>query len=154
MNRLIRKYRTIFLVGARASWVRLLLQIIPLPRVLDRLHPGQVTEQRDLSGIDDVVYYLDRWLHLFPYNAKGNCFPRSLVLYWFARRWGYPVVFHCGVRKEGASLDGHAWLTLNGHAFQEPSQQWRRFTVTFCYPTSVETQQVESPVSHNQPAIF
>jgi hypothetical protein len=82
----------------------------------------------------DLVYYVDRWLQLFPYNKKGNCFPRSLALYWFARRVGYPVRFHCGVRKEVSNLAGHAWLTLDHQPFHETGQQWQRFTVTFSYP--------------------
>jgi hypothetical protein len=82
----------------------------------------------------NLVYYVDRWLELFPYNKKGNCFPRSLALYWFARRLGYPVRFQCGVRKDVSHLDGHAWLTLDRLPFHETGQHWQHYTVTFSYP--------------------
>ena len=114
--------------------VRLLLRAKSLPLVLERLNPPAVTGQPDKARMDDLTYYVDRWLQLFPYNAKGNCFPRSLALYWFARRSGYPVRFHCGVKKEASKLDGHAWLTLDREPFRELGQHWQGFTVTFSYP--------------------
>jgi hypothetical protein len=90
--------------------------------------------------LDDLAYYTDRWLTIFPYNVKGNCFPRSLTLYRLARRHGCHVQFHCGVAKIGETLAGHAWLTLDGKPFLEPADQWRRFTVTFSFPPSPEWQ--------------
>lgn len=135
MIRLAKKYWTVFRVGLVVMWVRFLLQVKSLPLVLDRLDARSMTGRIDEAVMEDLVYYVDRWLQLFPYNEKGNCFPRSLALYWFARRLGYPVLFHCGVRKEVSNLDGHAWLTLDRQPFHEPGQYWQRFTVTFSYPS-------------------
>ena len=81
-----------------------------------------------------MAYYVDRWLRLFPYNQEGNCFPRSLALYRLARRRGFPVRFHCGVKKGVSGLEGHAWLTLESKTVYEPGMFWRDFTVTFSYP--------------------
>jgi len=134
MIRLVKKYWTVLRVGLVVLWVRLLLRVKSLPLVLDRLNPRSMTGRLDEAVMGDLVYYVDRWLQLFPYNEKGNCFPRSLALYWFARRLGYPVLFHCGVRKEVSNLDGHAWLTLDRQPFHETGQHWQRFTVTFSYP--------------------
>jgi hypothetical protein len=121
-------------VAAIVSWIRFRLRGESLPAVLKRLDPGELSGEPDSARFEDLVYYLDRWLQLFPYNAKGNCFPRSLALYWFARRSGYPVSFRCGVRKEGAGLDGHAWLILDLQPFHEPGQHWQHFTVTYSFP--------------------
>lgn len=133
MRRLIRKYWKIFRIGILVLEIRLLLKFMSLPRVLSMLEPLSV-KPCDEEGTEDSLYYIDRWLGLFPYNPKGNCFPRSLALYRIARRAGYPVAFHCGVRKEGGKLDGHAWLMLDDRPFHEPSGYWRAFTVTFSYP--------------------
>jgi Transglutaminase-like superfamily len=138
MIRLAKKYWTVLRVGLVVLWVRLLLRVKSLPLVLDRLNPRSIMGRPDEAVTEDLVYYVDRWLQLFPYNKKGNCFPRSLALYWFARRLGYPVLFHCGVRKEVSNLDGHAWLTLDHQPFHETGQQWQRFTVTFSYPQDPE----------------
>jgi len=134
MLRPVKKYWTVLRVGLVVLWVRLLLRGKSLPMVLDRLNPHSMAGRLDEAVMGDLVYYVDRWLQLYPYNKKGNCFPRSLALYWFARRLGYPVLFHCGVRKEVSNLDGHAWLTLDRQPFHEKGQQWQCFTVTFSYP--------------------
>lgn len=134
MSRLVRKYRTVFRTGLLVLWVRVLLRFLKLPEVLGMLEPKALTHTTDEAAMEDLIYYVDRWLMLFPYNAKGNCFPRSVALYRLARPMGYPVRFHCGVRQAPSGLDGHAWLTLDNHPFHELSQQWRDFIVTFSYP--------------------
>lgn len=135
MKRVVRKYWLLLQVAAVVSWIRVRLRGESLPAVLTRLAPAALSGAPDPARFDDLVYYLDRWLQRYPYNAKGNCFPRSLALYWFATRSGYPVSFHCGVRKDGAGLDGHAWLTLDRQPFHEPGQHWQRFTVTYSFPS-------------------
>ncbi len=134
MKRVVRKYVMLLQVAAIVSWIRLRLRGEALPAMLKRLDPGALSGTPDSVWFEDLVYYVDRWLHLFPYNVKGNCFPRSLAVYWFARRMGYQVHFQCGVRKDASHLDGHAWLTLNRLPFHEPGQHWQRYTVTFLYP--------------------
>lgn len=124
----------VFRVGLVVLWVRLLLRYKRLPQVLDRLSPRSGKGTPDAAVMKFLAYYLDCWLRMFPYNRRGNCFPRALALYRFARQRGYPVRFHCGVRKEAAGLDGHAWLTLDSEAFHEPGTHWHAYTVTFSYP--------------------
>jgi hypothetical protein len=150
MIRLVEKYWTVLRAGLVVLWVRLSLRVTSLPLVLDQLNPRSMVERPDEAVMGDLVYYVDRWLQLFPYNKKGNCFPRSLALYWFARRLGYPILFHCGVRKEGSNLDGHAWLTLDCQPFFEPGQHWKQFTVTFSYPPDPVAGRVLASTSHRQ----
>jgi len=134
MIRTVKKYWTVLRVGLVVSWIRLLLRRKSLPLVLDRLNPRSMTGRPDEAVMGDLANYVDRWLQLFPYNKKGNCFPRSLALYWFARRLGYPVLFQCGLRKEDLNLDGHAWLTLDRQPFHETGQPSQCFIVFFSYP--------------------
>lgn len=94
--------------------------------------------------MEDVAYYVDRWLALFPYNLKGNCFPRALALFFFARRAGLPVQFKCGVMMLNQQLEGHAWLVLDGHVFLEPSSYWQSFTVTVSFPESLVSSRTRS----------
>lgn len=134
MIQMLSKYGTIALVGLLVCAVRFLLRWKSLPNVLGMLDRGAVAAGRDLATLEHRVYYLDRWLELLPYNTKGNCFPRAVTLYWLARRAGCPVRLHCGIKREGLKLDGHAWLTLDREPFHEPSDQWRQYAVTFSYP--------------------
>jgi Transglutaminase-like superfamily len=132
---LVRKYRTILQIGLVVLRIRVLLRFKTLTRVLEQFSPCSMVVEPDDAGMKNLAYYVDRWLRLFPYNRRGNCFPRSVALYRFARQRGYPVQFHCGVRKEAAGLDGHAWLTLDSKPFHEPGTHWQYFTVTFSYPS-------------------
>ncbi|MCC6140669.1 MAG: lasso peptide biosynthesis B2 protein [Nitrospira sp.] len=151
MTRIVRKYRMLLQVAAVVSWIRFRLRGESLPRVLKRLDPVALSGNPDQARFEDLVYYLDRWLQLLPYNAKGNCFPRSLALYWFATRSGYPVSFHCGVRKDKAGLDGHAWLMLDRQPFHEPGQHWQQFTVTYSFPSDrVGDREAMPPVSSHK----
>ena len=155
MLRLVRKYWTVLRVGLVVFRIRLLLRMWSLPRVLATLSPARVTGERDDSVMDDVIYYVDRWLQMVPYNRKGNCFPRSLAVYYFAWRSGYPVQFHCGVRMGYLSLEGHAWLTLSGEPFYELTQQWKNFTVTYsCPPDAAQGEtKLETASSDSSPAV-
>lgn len=136
------KYWNVLRTGLLVLWVRLLLHLTSLPGVLATLSSGAKMGSPDEAEMKKMAYYVDRWLGLFPYNQKGNCFPRSLALYRLARRRGYPVRFHCGVRKEVSGLEGHAWLTLESQTFHESGTLWRDFTVTFSYPPPPGLQSV------------
>lgn len=148
MRRLVRKYWTIISVGLLVLRVRVLLRFLSLPHALGLLEPKAGRSNPIGIPLDDLIYYVDRWLLLFPYNAKGNCFPRSVTLYRYARRAGFPVRLHCGVRKSHGILDGHAWLTLDGSPFHELSRQWQHFTVTFSYPAELPSTMAREQSAH------
>ncbi|HQX22839.1 MAG TPA: lasso peptide biosynthesis B2 protein, partial [Nitrospira sp.] len=126
---LVRKYRVIVATGVVVVGVRIASRLTSLRRLLGWL-VCEISADPDEHAMEDVAYYVDRWLALFPYNPKGNCFPRALALFFFARRAGLPVQFKCGVMKLNQQLEGHAWLVLEGHEFLEPSSYWQSFTVT------------------------
>ena len=77
----------------------------------------------------------DRFLGMFPANPRGNCLPRSLMLFRLARlQWlsrGYSIV---GVRRSDTELDGHAWLSLDGHPFLEHTRQHEHMAKTVTFP--------------------
>ena len=132
---LVRKYRIIVATGVVVVGVRIASRLTSLMRLLGWLVCERSADP-DECAMEDVAYYVDRWLALFPYNPKGNCFPRALALFFFARRAGLPVQFKCGVKKLNQRLEGHAWLVLDGHEFFEPSSYWQSFTVTLTFPQS------------------
>ncbi len=90
---------------------------------------------KDEHYIAKMANYTDALLGIFPANPKGNCLPRSLILFRLARLQGFPVVFHCGVRRSEEGLDGHAWLTLFNKPFLEPSNQHEEMVKTVTFPT-------------------
>lgn len=130
----MKKYWAVLCVGVVLFWIRLMLRVWRLPRVLVALTPGSVTAARNDSVMDDLTYSVDRWLHVVPSKRRGNSFPRSLALYWYACHMGYPVQFHCGVRMGYLHLEDYAWLTWNGEPFHELTGQWETYTLAYSYP--------------------
>ena len=47
----------------------------------------------------------------------ANCLSRSVVLWWLFRRRGLGAELRFGGRKEGELLEAHAWVDLDGKAF-------------------------------------
>ena len=140
---LVRKYRVIVATGVVVVGVRIASRLTSLRRLLGWFL-CEMSGDPDERTMEDVAYYVDRWLALFPYNLKGNCFPRALALFFFARRAGLPVQFKCGVMMLNQQLEGHAWLVLDGHVFLEPSSYWQSFTVTVSFPESLVSSRTRS----------
>ena len=140
---LVRKFRVIIATGVVVVGVRIASRLTSLRRLLGWLL-CEMSGDPDERTMEDVAYYVDRWLALFPYNLKGNCFPRALALFFFARRAGLPVQFKCGVMMLNQQLEGHAWLVLDGHVFLEPSSYWQSFTVTVSFPESLVSSRTRS----------
>lgn len=140
---LVRKFRVIIATGVVVVGVRIASRLTSLRRLLGWLL-CEMSGDPDERTMEDVAYYVDRWLALFPYNLKGNCLPRALALFFFARRAGLPVQFKCGVMMLNQQLEGHAWLVLDGHVFLEPSSYWQSFTVTVSFPESLVSSSTRS----------
>ena len=119
-------------VALIAIWVS--LRWVKLPRLLEWLSPSRPFSPQDLPRLQAIVYYTDRWLTIFPYNPKGSCLPRSLLLFGFAQRCGFPVKIRFGVRGLGTGLVGHAWLTLNGKPFLENTRKCEQMVETYSFP--------------------
>ncbi len=114
----------------------LFVRSFKLRTVLRWLTPSRYCRTMDPPTFEKTVAYTDgivRRLHLFP---RGNCLPRSLALYYFATRCGLPVHVCCGIRRVRETLEGHAWLDLNGKPFLEHGNPELSYTVTFCFPTT------------------
>lgn len=115
-------------------WIRLALKLVKLGSLLAWLQPATCSGRKDEQYIARMADRTDHLLRIFPANPKGNCLPRSLILFRIARLEGLPVVFHCGVRRSEFGLDGHAWLTLNEQPFLEKSRQHEAMVKTVSFP--------------------
>lgn len=114
--------------------LRLLLPFVKIKTLLQWLAPSRIPLIADQHTLDKAVRYTDALLWRMRFPLRGSCIPRSLALYYFATRCGLPVHVHCGVRRVGEALQGHAWLTLNGSPFLEEGNP--DYAVTFSFPDS------------------
>ena len=115
-----------------SSW--LLVRLRRLDRVLQSLTPAAGASAPDPAQVEQTARYVDALLRRFPSVGGRGCMIRSLAVYSRARRSGVPVRFHCGVRRNGSALDGHAWLTLDGEPFLEPVDPRPAYAVVFSFP--------------------
>jgi transglutaminase superfamily protein len=83
---------------------------------------------------DRVLYLVDLILDRRLLGIRPTCLLRSLVRYRFLRESGACARLHLGVAREGQKLAGHAWLTIAGSAFLEPSDPTDRYTTVLSYP--------------------
>jgi hypothetical protein len=56
--------------------------------------------------------------------VSANCLERSLVYYRLLSRAGADPVLVLGVRRDGSSLKGHAWVALDGQPFEVSKDEY------------------------------
>jgi len=123
-------------VAAWTALVPALLRVLSLPALMRIVTPktpvGEFSEdQLETAGL--INSYIVAILRLHPENQGKMCLRRSLVIYRFARLYGAPAVFCCGVSKEDGALVGHAWIELGGEKRFDPRAD-ANFATTFSYP--------------------
>jgi transglutaminase superfamily protein len=118
--------------------LRLLLFCVKLKTLIRWLDAGPSARSLDPATLAEAARYTDALLARFSFPTRGNCLPRSLVIFHLARWWGLPVRFHCGIRRDGERLQGHAWLSLQGEPFLEANNPEENYVVTFSYPDTGE----------------
>ena len=136
-------YLLIWVFGVIIS-IRLLLRALGLATLLRWLSPSRHCVRINADMLDKIARYTDGVLWRLSVSAKGNCLPRSLALYYFAKRCGFPVCLHCGVRRMENALEGHAWLTLLQQPFLERGNPESYYTVTFSFPPLNENGSAEA----------
>ena len=61
----------------------------------------------------------------------GHCLVRSLLLFWLLRMRGQTVNLCVGMRKENATVRGHAWIEADGRVLVEEPELSERFVTVF-----------------------
>jgi len=111
-----------------------------LPALLEDLarspHPRRQRAALDVDTVVSVVTAVSR----FPLFRTGlfplECVRRSLSLYRALTGMGHPAIIHFGVRRHGATLLGHSWVTVHGQYLDEAGPT-HTFTPIYSYPPPV-----------------
>jgi hypothetical protein len=85
-----------------------------------RLLAGRALGPRSQSRTIDadlVARAVDRAARRWP--AEATCLTRSLVLWWFLRRRGWPADVWVGVRRGSTDMEAHAWVELAGRVIND-----------------------------------
>lgn len=131
----IEKIMLLFGVFGLLASVRLLLSCVTLQRILEWLTPLPSQPLSDARIFPRIAHYTDALVSRIPSWAGSRCLLRSLALYYFATRCGFAVQLHCGVRRAGRELEGHAWLSLDEKPFFERGDPDQIFSTTFSFPS-------------------
>lgn len=110
----------------------LLRRVCSLPTLLRWFDARPAARPAAVHQVDQVVPFTDALLRRV--YGPDYCIPRSLVLFRFLRRWGYPARFHIGMAREDGELGGHAWLALHGQPFAERKDPRDLFRTLYVYP--------------------
>ena len=137
-------YLLIWVFGVVIS-IRLLLRALDVKTLLRWLSPSRHYVKINADMLDKIARYTDGLLWRLSVSGKGNCLPRSLALYYFATRCGFPVCLCCGVRRMKNTLEGHAWLTFLKRPFLERGNPESYYKVTFSFPPSNENHSAAVP---------
>jgi hypothetical protein len=116
--------------------LRLMLCFASVRQIIDWITPMRSSERKDPDRMNKIAGLTDAILGKIRLLPHGNCLPRSLILYYFATRSGYSVRVHCGVRRVGTRLCGHAWVSMQGEPFFEASASTHSYVATFTSPES------------------
>lgn len=115
-----------------------------LPELLAEIDSGVSPVRGDEAFMLRTVKITDLLLRFRLLLRYGKCFLRSLTLFKFLRRQGWPVEIHFGVRKTGeadGSITGHSWLVLDGERFMEPEGE-EIYTTTYSFPSTGDDDDV------------
>ncbi|HYN80742.1 MAG TPA: lasso peptide biosynthesis B2 protein [Gemmatimonadaceae bacterium] len=105
-----------WLAARMAAWATVLPALkhaLPLPRLvgLMRATPRRPLRQPDL---EQRIVALAWWLHAPLALVDRGCMQRSLLAYRFLGAAGAQPHLAVGVRKEGAAVKAHAWVSIDG----------------------------------------
>jgi len=99
--------------------LRVVLITMTLPRLTSILSRtasspllGQILFLHTHCTVDRLFTLID--LAMVMSHRDGRCLPRSLLLFWLLRVRRESVELCLGVKKNVATLEGHAWVELDG----------------------------------------
>ena len=123
--------------------VPVLLRTNSVPGLLDRLRIAPSTpENANRLTTDCIVRVAARVSGLLLFRSwpfPRTCVRESLALAFALSRAGRPFEVHFGVRKEGQTLWGHSWITINSEHNQRENRVFSTiYTYSFAGPTKKE----------------
>jgi hypothetical protein len=121
----LRRIPRSLLLHARVAGLLLCLPVLLRWKTVQQavllLTPRSTCKPQPWREVERVNWAVDRLYQRPLLRSYGPCLRRSLTLYYFLRRQGYPVRVALGAYLQDGALIAHAWLTLHGKPFLEPA---------------------------------
>jgi hypothetical protein len=116
------------------------LAFVKVNRLVRWLTPVSMPPAHDLADVVVVVRHVDGVLRRLPALPHGRCLIRSLTLYFFCTRLGYPVQISFGICRRRDGVEGHGWLVLHDQPFMEPGRPEKTFLPVWRLPSSPDSE--------------
>jgi hypothetical protein len=144
-----RQLRPVLVLRVLAMLVALsaALPVVRVERLVRWLSATGTPSRRDLADVRLVVRHVDAVLRRIAILPYGHCLLRSLTLYHFFTRLGYPVQIAFGIRRDpdGPPI-GHGWLILDGRPFMERGAPDREFVQLWRLPSTEPESCTDRPM--------
>jgi hypothetical protein len=125
-----------------------LLKFMDIEKIVRNLTPKRLRREGATLPRERIRYLCQRtfaWAGRVSYHP--NCLRRSLVLYHCLRAHGIPAVIHFGVKRDGDTLAGHCWLTIDGALYGDRSDMVSQFAQMFALPPHKEGPPATDPLA-------
>lgn len=139
----------LFRLTLAAAVLPLLVRFLSLPRLVRAFDPGPVPEAYPPIDPQPIVDLTDGLLRREIAMFRTNCVKRSLLLFYFLGKAGYPTVIFFGISRQGDDLAGHCWLEHRGEPVAEGDDPKEAFEITFRYPDAPTTVSTGEPATHH-----
>ena len=114
------------------TWGVIALRTRPLSRIIQAMRPREAGAERasdhrcaTLARYARFVVWLNRaW-------ARNVCLYQCLLLYRFLRLEGRDAEIAFGVRRDGDRVEGHTWILLDDHLFDDTEEQVGRYELAW-----------------------
>ncbi|PYR38106.1 MAG: lasso peptide biosynthesis B2 protein [Acidobacteria bacterium] len=119
-------WRVVLPVAKRVIPLSTLVSVMALPR---RFLERRPLREKRVASLAHRVSGLGA-------RSPANCLERSLLAYRFLSEMGAGPRLVLGVRKQGATVEGHAWVEVDGRAMGEPAPQDLGYAPTTSFAAS------------------
>jgi hypothetical protein len=139
----------LWLLARMSGWAALLPAlkfVLPLPRLVALVTPGERASARDASREQRVARIAERLYRTTPRLSRDNSLERSLVTYRYLVRAGSEPVLVVGMRKQ-EELHGHVWVTLDGRPVHDTEEFLSGFVPVMTFPPTSRDALPEAPTA-------
>jgi len=123
---------TLLQISGLLGGFMVLQRVLPLPSLIRFFDARPRARSVGKARADRVIKLTNALLQCI--YGRDFCLQRSLVLFHFFRKWGYPVRIHFGITRKEGKLTGHAWLDEHGTPFAEHDDPALVYRTIYVYP--------------------
>ena len=125
--------------------------LLPLPRLV------RLVYKRGRSGArkarrEQQIATLARWIHRPLVPVDGGCLQRSLLAYRFLSEANAEPQLFVGMRREGNTVLGHAWVIVDGQPVGESWAALRGFVPVIAFGVGGLPEELSQAVRMSGPA--